>query len=125
MFRLGEGNYTGEFEERTKSIGYLATRDIRKMKVEEGKITEDSSKTEKKENQEKSQMTWMPICMCLGLSIGMSLGSLMFDNMSIGMCMGISLGVAVGSIIDATNRAKNRKDSEHSGDSDQNKEDHT
>ena len=36
-----------------------------------------------------------------------------------------SLGVAVGSIIDANNRAKNRKDSEHSGDSDQDKEDHT
>ena len=87
--------------------------------------TENEVMGEKKENQEKSQMTWMPICMCLGLSIGMSLGSLMFDNMSLGMCMGISLGVAVGSIIDANNSAKNRKDSEHSGDSDQDKEDHT
>ena len=69
---------------------------------------EDERKNVNEENKEESQVTWMPICMCLGISIGMGIGSLVFDNMSIGMCVGISLGVAVGSVIDA----KNRKDSE-------------
>lgn len=68
----------------------------------------DKKKTEeneKKENNEKNQMLWMPICMCLGLSIGMSVGSLLFDNIPMGMCIGVALGVTVGSAIDAKNRA--------------------
>ncbi len=69
---------------------------------------EDERKVENEENKEEkgeeSQVMWLPICMCLGVSLGMAFGSLFFDNMSIGMCFGISLGVAVGSIIDAKNR---------------------
>ena len=65
----------------------------------------DEKNIENEENKEESQVTWLPICMCLGLSIGMGIGSLLFDNMAIGMCMGMSLGVAVGSVIDAKNRA--------------------
>lgn len=70
---------------------------------------EDERKIENEENKEESQVMWMPICMCFGLSIGMGIGSLFFDNMSIGMCVGISLGLAVGSVIDARNRANNKE----------------
>ena len=65
---------------------------------------EDEHKYKNCKNKENAPMMWMPICMCLGLSIGMSLGRLIFDNTSIGMCVGISLGVAVGSAIDAKNK---------------------
>lgn len=34
-FDIGQGEYTGEFSEETKSIGYLATGDIRKIKKQE------------------------------------------------------------------------------------------
>ena len=69
---------------------------------------EDERKNENEENKEESQVTWLPICMCLGVSLGMAAGSLFFDNMSIGMCLGISLGVAVGSVIDAKNRKEDK-----------------
>ncbi len=62
-------------------------------------------------------MMWMPICMCLGLSIGMALGNFLFDNGTTGMCVGIGLGVAVGSIIDGKNRKKKANES----DTDENK----
>lgn len=74
---------------------------------------------ENKENKEENQVMWMPICMCLGVSIGMCIGGFIFDNMPIGMCMGISLGVAVGSIIDAKNRANNEQDQQTISESDE------
>lgn len=82
-------------------------KDKRKFEIE------DECKCENVENKEESQVMWMPICMCLGLSIGMSLGGLIFDNMSIGMCIGMSLGVAVGSVIDAKNRANKKADQQN------------
>ena len=59
--------------------------------------------TQQSEHKPEQTTHWLPICMCMGLSIGMAIGSLM-DNISIGMCMGISLGMAVGSLIDHTQR---------------------
>ena len=54
------------------------------------------------------QIPYMPIGMCLGLSIGMAIGSAM-DNISIGMCFGLGIGMCFGSALDAANRAKNQK----------------
>lgn len=70
----------------------LKLKERYKMQDERKFEIEDECKCENEETKEKSQVMWMPICMCLGLCIGMSLGSLVFDNMSIGMCIGISLG---------------------------------
>lgn len=52
-----------------------------------------------------NQTYYMPICMCLGMSIGTAIG-VATDNMSMFMCLGVSFGLCIGSIIDAKNRAK-------------------
>ena len=60
-------------------------------------------------NQKKSenQIQYLPICMCLGMSIGSAIG-VATDNLSIGMCVGMSIGMCIGAMIDAKNRkAKN------------------
>ena len=72
----------------------------------EYEMNTEEVKGETNENTEDSQMMWLPIGMCLGVSIGMAMGSLLFDNMSLGMCIGLALGVSAGSIIDALNRKK-------------------
>ncbi len=84
---------------------------------------EDEGKIENEENKEESQVMWMPICMCFGVSIGMCIGGFIFDNMSIGMCVGISLGVAVGSVIDAKNRAHGKADRQSLSEPDENEDD--
>lgn len=54
-----------------------------------------------------SQTYYMPICMCLGMSLGTAIGAAT-DNMSMCMCLGMSFGLCIGSIIDARNRSKNK-----------------
>jgi len=51
---------------------------------------------------------YLPIGMCIGLSIGVALGAAM-DNIPIGMCMGLGIGMCFGSAIDNANRAKTQK----------------
>ena len=51
---------------------------------------------EKKKSSNKYASKWMPIGMCLGLSVGMCLGRFIYDNMSLGMCMGIAIGMMLG-----------------------------
>ncbi len=62
-----------------------------------------------------NQIQYLPIGMCLGLSIGMAIGSAM-DNISIGMCMGLSIGVGIGSLLDAKKRKEAEDDSQNSDD---------
>ena len=59
-----------------------------------------------KDSENKTQ--YMPIFMCIGISIGMAIGAA-FDNISVGMCLGLGFGVCLGSFLDA----KNRKESEN------------
>lgn len=59
---------------------------------------------------------YMPIGMCLGLSIGLAFGSMM-GNVSIGMCMGLGIGLCFGSALDAAKRQK-KDDTEASPDND-------
>ena len=56
-------------------------------------------------NQKKSenQIQYLPICMCLGMSIGSALG-VATDNLSLFMCLGMSIGVGIGALIDANRR---------------------
>ena len=64
----------------------------------------------KKDNSE-NQVQYLPIGMCLGLSIGMAVGAAM-DNISVGMCMGLGIGLCFGSALDNANRAKNKDSDE-------------
>ena len=64
----------------------------------------------KKDNSE-NQVQYLPIGMCLGLSIGMAVGAAM-DNISVGMCMGLGIGLCFGSAMDNANRAKNKDSDE-------------
>ena len=56
---------------------------------------------ENKENKNKTQ--YMPIGMCLGISIGTAIGAAM-DNIPVYMAVGLSLGMCIGSFIDAKNQ---------------------
>ncbi len=58
---------------------------------------------DKKNNND--QFPYLPIFMCIGVSIGVAIGAAM-DNIGIGMCIGCSVGVGLGSALDAANRAK-------------------
>ena len=61
----------------------------------------------KKENND--QTYYLPIGMCLGLSVGMAIGAAM-DNISIRMCLGLGIGMCIGSAIDAYKAAENKED---------------
>ncbi len=63
----------------------------------------------KQDKAPNNQTQFLPIYMCLGLSIGMVIGAA-FNNISIGMCMGMGIGVAIGSALDAHNRKNTPND---------------
>ena len=56
---------------------------------------------------------YLPIFMCIGLSVGMAIGAGV-DNIPIGMCIGMGIGVALGTALDSLNRkdAEEKKDEE-------------
>ena len=56
----------------------------------------------------ENQTYYMPICMCLGMSIGTAIGAAT-DNLSMCMCLGMSFGLCIGAVIDGSNRAKAEK----------------
>ena len=61
----------------------------------------------KKNNEDNTK--YMPIGMCMGISIGTAIGAAM-DNIPICMAVGLSLGMCIGSFIDAKNqKAENDK----------------
>ena len=53
---------------------------------------------------------YIPICMCLGMSIGTAIGAAT-NNIALCMSVGLSIGVGVGSILDAKNRKVNQNPS--------------
>ena len=53
----------------------------------------------KEKKNSENETHYLPIFMCLGLSVGTALGSAM-DNLSTWMCTGIALGVAIGAALD-------------------------
>ena len=57
-----------------------------------------------KDNKKSDNQThYMPIGMCMGISIGTAIGAAM-DNIPICMAVGLSLGMCIGSFIDAKNQ---------------------
>ena len=59
----------------------------------------------KEKKKADNQTYYMPICMCLGMSIGTAIG-VATDNLSIYMPIGMSIGLCIGSLIDAQKRKK-------------------
>jgi len=55
-----------------------------------------------KKNKEDNTK-YMPIGMCMGISIGTAIGAAM-DNIPVCMAVGLSVGMCIGSLIDAKNR---------------------
>ena len=53
----------------------------------------------KEKKNSENETHYLPIFMCLGVSVGTALGSAM-DNLSTWMCTGIALGVAIGAALD-------------------------
>ena len=54
-----------------------------------------------------NQIHYMPIGMCMGISIGTAIG-VATDNLSIYMPIGLSIGMCIGALIDAQNRKKTK-----------------
>ena len=52
---------------------------------------------------DKNNTQYMPIGMCMGISIGTAIGAAM-DNIPVYMAVGLSLGMCIGSFIDAKNQ---------------------
>jgi hypothetical protein len=61
-----------------------------------------------KKKDSDNQIQYMPIGMCLGLSVGMAIGAAM-DNIPVGMCMGLGIGLCFGSALDNAKQTKNDK----------------
>ena len=65
-----------------------------------------------KDKQESENQThYMPIGMCLGMSVGTALGAAL-DNMGLYMCVGLSIGMCIGVLIDAKKRQASQEDEE-------------
>ena len=47
----------------------------------------------------ENKIHYMPIGMCIGISVGMAIGAA-FDNIGVGMCLGLSVGMSIGLIAD-------------------------
>ncbi len=65
----------------------------------------DKENNTMKNNKEPQKIQYMPIYMCLGISVGMAIG-VALDNIGVGMCLGAGFGMCIGSIIDANNNKK-------------------
>ena len=65
-----------------------------------------------KDNKEsKNETHYMPLGMCLGMSIGTAIG-VATKNLSIYMPIGMSIRMCIGALIDAQNRKKAKDDEE-------------
>ena len=59
-----------------------------------------------KDNKDsKNQTHYMPLGMCLGISVGTAIGGAT-KNLSIYMPIGLSIGMCIGALIDAQKRNK-------------------
>ena len=74
-------------------------------------------KNKKKNNKTKKEKfvieikddvsTWVPIMMCLGMSVGMCFGSTL-NSIPIGMSMGLCFGLLLGTAMDAGKKNKKK-----------------
>jgi len=58
-----------------------------------------------KKKDSDQQMQYLPLGMCMGISIGMAIGAAL-GSIPIGMCFGMGIGLCFGSALDNANKAK-------------------
>ena len=63
----------------------------------------------KDDKERENQTYYLPIGMCLGMSIGTAIG-VATKNLSIYMPIGMSIGMCIGALMDAQNRKKAKDD---------------
>ena len=59
----------------------------------------------KNNNESDPKVPFLPIGMCIGISIGMAIGAAT-DNIPVFMCIGLSIGMCIGTLIDNSNAKK-------------------
>ena len=59
----------------------------------------------KNKNEKKDKTLYLPIFMCLGISIGVAFGAAT-NNMPTCMCIGLCIGVGIGAALDGQKRKK-------------------
>ena len=64
-----------------------------------------------KKKDSENQIQYMPIGMCLGLSIGMAIGTVM-NNVGVGMCLGMGIGVDINNF-EPVNFDELKRNNEH------------
>lgn len=57
----------------------------------------------------EDNIPFLPISMCIGISIGTAIG-VSVGNLSVGMCIGLSIGVGVGLFLDGRSRKKQQEE---------------
>ena len=62
---------------------------------------------DKKNQKEPETISYLPLGMCIGLSIGMGLGAAM-NNIPVFMSIGLSVGLGIGAAMDAANKKKEK-----------------
>ncbi len=65
------------------------------------------SNKKKVEIEIKDDVVWLPIGMCLGISIGMCFG-VAIDSIPMGMCFGLCFGMMCGTIMDSNKKNKKK-----------------
>ena len=62
---------------------------------------------DKKNQKEPETIPYLPLGMCIGLSIGVGLGAAM-NNIPVFMSIGLSVGLGIGAAMDAANKKKEK-----------------
>lgn len=63
----------------------------------------------------KDKMQYLPIGMCIGISVGLAIGAAM-DNIPVFMSVGLCIGMSIGALIDAKNRNQSEADTQTNDD---------
>lgn len=62
--------------------------------------------------EDKQKISYLPIGMCLGISVGMAIGAAN-GSIGVGMCIGVGIGMFLGAMIDL---AASKKDTDNAPD---------
>ena len=63
----------------------------------------------KNKNEKKDKTLYLPIFMCLGLSIGIAFGAAT-NNMPTCMCIGLAIGLCIGTALDSQKKNKDKEE---------------
>ena len=63
----------------------------------------------KNKNEKKDKTLYLPIFMCLGISIGVAFGAAT-NNMPTCMCIGLAIGLCIGTALDSHKKNKDKEE---------------